>query len=86
MDEIMTTAIAADFLHLKPAALLKLANAGEIPATKIGDDWRFVKSQLITFMATKASAEQNIRKSMQPELTQQQTEKTRQRQTARGKN
>jgi excisionase family DNA binding protein len=44
--EIMTTEEVARYLRLAEATVYKLAQAGDIPAVKVGRAWRF-KRQLI---------------------------------------
>lgn len=44
--EIMTTQEVAEYLRLTEATIYKLAQAGEIPAMKVGRAWRF-KRELI---------------------------------------
>ena len=44
--EIMTTPEVARYLRLTEATIYKLAQAGEIPAVRVGRAWRF-KKQLI---------------------------------------
>lgn len=46
MPEIMTLEQTAEYLHLHPATVRDKARKGEIPATKLGRQWRFVKTQL----------------------------------------
>jgi excisionase family DNA binding protein len=41
--EIMTTQEVAEYLRLTEATIYKLAQAGEIPAMKVGRAWRFRK-------------------------------------------
>lgn len=41
--EIMTTSEVAQYLRLAEATIYKLAQAGEIPAIKVGRTWRFKK-------------------------------------------
>ena len=41
--EIMTTSEVAQYLRLAEATIYKLAQAGEIPAVKVGRTWRFKK-------------------------------------------
>ena len=60
--EILTTQEAAELLRFKPDKICQMANAGEIPGTKIGDDWRFVREDVIRCLSAKALSEQNIRK------------------------
>lgn len=42
-DEVMTTREVAEYLRLAEATIYKLAQAGEIPAIKVGRAWRFRK-------------------------------------------
>lgn len=42
--EILTLAEAASYLRVSEEELRKLASEGRIPAQKIGEDWRFLKS------------------------------------------
>lgn len=44
--EIMTTQEVARYLRLNEATVYKLAQAGDIPAVKVGGTWRF-KRELI---------------------------------------
>ena len=44
--EIMTVQEVAEYLRLAQATIYKLAQAGEIPAVKVGRTWRF-KRELI---------------------------------------
>ncbi len=46
-QEIMDIDAASDFLNIKKRTIYKLAKDGEIPAIKIGGQWRFSKQQLI---------------------------------------
>ncbi len=41
--EIMTTSEVAQYLRLAEATIYRLAQAGEIPAMKVGRVWRFRK-------------------------------------------
>jgi excisionase family DNA binding protein len=45
-NEIMTTKEVAEYLRLTEATIYKLAQAGEVPALKLGRTWRF-KRELI---------------------------------------
>ena len=40
-DEIMTVEEVAKYLRLKPQTVYKWAQQGDIPATKLGKEWRF---------------------------------------------
>jgi len=45
-DEIMNLGEASRYLRIKPRTLYSLAARGEVPAAKIGGQWRFRRSQL----------------------------------------
>lgn len=42
--EVMTVDNLATYLQISPKAVYRMAGAGELPAAKIGDQWRFRKS------------------------------------------
>ena len=42
----MTLEQTADYLHLHPVTVRNKARQGEIPAVKLGRQWRFVREQL----------------------------------------
>jgi excisionase family DNA binding protein len=44
--EVLTAMEAARFLRIKKARLLRLAEQGQVPARKIDDEWRFLRSAL----------------------------------------
>lgn len=50
-DDILTADEAAAFLKVSTKTLLKLARGGELPASKVGRAWRFVRSDLVRFCA-----------------------------------
>jgi putative molybdopterin biosynthesis protein len=50
---IMTTAEVADYLRVHPATVYKLLRRHNIPAIKVGSDWRFNKRELDKWMARK---------------------------------
>lgn len=60
---IINSKEAAQLLQMSPAYVCTLALEGEIPAFKLGDDWRFVTDQLISYMADKAAQQQRQRES-----------------------
>jgi excisionase family DNA binding protein len=43
-DEILTVSMVARYLRCHPATIYRLLKLGQIPAFKIGSDWRFQKS------------------------------------------
>jgi excisionase family DNA binding protein len=48
--EVLDTAQAAELLAVEPAALLELAEKGEVPGRQIGGEWRFSRSALLTWL------------------------------------
>ena len=58
---IINSKEAAQLLQMSSAYVCTLALEGAIPAFKLGDDWRFVTDQLISYMADKASQQQRQR-------------------------
>lgn len=61
MSEILTSKEAADLMRLSVPTIRGMASSGEIPATQIGDDWRFLKAQLIEYIASRSLTEQRRR-------------------------
>lgn len=49
-DAVMTLDDAADFLKISSTTIYQLVRAGEVPARKVGREWRFLKSQLVTYL------------------------------------
>jgi excisionase family DNA binding protein len=45
-DEVMTASEVADLLHLPVSTVYYLARRGELPATRLGRTWRFVRPRL----------------------------------------
>ena len=52
--EIMTTEEVAEYLRLAEATVYKLAQAGEIPAVKVGRAWRFKRELIDEWFRTEA--------------------------------
>lgn len=50
--EILNTLEAADFLRAHAESIRRLARKGEIPAFKIGKDWRFRRESLLNWAET----------------------------------
>lgn len=53
-NEIMTAQEVAQYLRLAEATVYKLAQAGEIPAVKVGRAWRFKKELIDEWFREKA--------------------------------
>jgi len=47
-DEVLTSEEAAVFLKMSERTLLRLAAAGEVPGSKVGGSWRFLRSELVS--------------------------------------
>ncbi|MFA6922391.1 MAG: helix-turn-helix domain-containing protein [Gallionella sp.] len=62
MPEILNSTEAAELMRMSVPAIRGMASSGEVPATQIGDDWRFLRSHLIDYISNRAIAEQRIRK------------------------
>lgn len=50
MPEIMTLQQVAEYLKFSKDKVYQMANAGKIPAIKIGKQWRFDHSDLIEWL------------------------------------
>jgi excisionase family DNA binding protein len=48
--EVMTAEQAARFLQVDEALLLDLAEKGELPARKLGGEWRFSRAALLAWL------------------------------------
>jgi excisionase family DNA binding protein len=48
--EVMTLGEAADLLRIDAEDLAKLAESGEIPGRKLGDEWRFTRTRLLDWL------------------------------------
>lgn len=61
----------ADLLLCSPDQIEEKARSGEIPATKIGRGWLFIREDLISYLADKARQEAMERSSKRsPNVTQ----------------
>jgi len=48
--EVMTLGEAAQLLRIDADELTKLAESGEVPGRKLGDDWRFTRTALLNWL------------------------------------
>ncbi|MCW3063270.1 MAG: binding domain protein excisionase family [Solirubrobacterales bacterium] len=48
--EVLTLEQAAALLQVEPGVVAELAEAGELPARKVGDEWRFSRSALLAWL------------------------------------
>ena len=51
-DKALTTEEACDFLSISRQTLYKLVKAKKIPGRKVGDNYRFLKSDLVRYFKT----------------------------------
>ena len=52
MDDLLNVDELANYLEIEAPAIISLANAGEIPATKNGEQWTFERSKIDSWAAT----------------------------------
>jgi len=51
LPDVLTPAEAAELLRIEEAELLAAAERGELPARRIGEQWRFLRSALLGWLA-----------------------------------
>lgn len=54
-SEILTVEEVAQFLRVPKSTVYKLARLGQLPASKIGKHWRFLRGEIHAWMHTRAS-------------------------------
>jgi len=57
-EEILDVTRAAKVLGVSTKTIYTLARKGEIPATRVGREWRFARKSLIDWVATGSEADQ----------------------------
>jgi excisionase family DNA binding protein len=50
-NEILTVNEVSELLKIHESTVYKMLREGSIPAFKIGSDWRFVKDQIVRWLA-----------------------------------
>jgi excisionase family DNA binding protein len=58
-EVVMTTEEAAKYLQIHPRTLTRLAWSGSIPAFQIGSHWRFLQSELDSWMRSEVRCNTN---------------------------
>lgn len=53
--EVLTREEAAALLRLHPASLGRLASSGRVPASRVGQTWRFRRSELLAWLEERAT-------------------------------
>lgn len=54
--QTLTTQQAAEFLHLHPVTLQRMAKRGDVPASKLGKRWIFLKIDLVATLRAQYSS------------------------------
>jgi excisionase family DNA binding protein len=49
-QEVLTVEQAAELLQVEPEAVAALADSGELPGRRIGDEWRFRRSAVLAWL------------------------------------
>jgi excisionase family DNA binding protein len=49
-DEVLTTEEAAELLQVEPGDVTALAEAGDLPGRKIGEEWRFLRRAVLAWL------------------------------------
>ena len=60
MDSVLTVQNVAEYLHVHPSTLYRLLKRKQLPAFKIGSEWRF---NLESINRWRADAEQNLKRT-----------------------
>lgn len=58
-DKWMTVKDVADYLQMSTETIYRLAQRGEIPATKVASQWRFKKERIDEWMKRNENAVKN---------------------------
>ena len=60
MPEIMTTDEVAEYLRTSAENVKRMARRGDLPASKLGRNWRFRKADVDDWLATGGSAYEDL--------------------------
>jgi excisionase family DNA binding protein len=63
MTDVIISTECAELLRCTADQVEELARAGELPATKIGRAWLFVRADLLAYLAERARLEAEARRS-----------------------
>jgi excisionase family DNA binding protein len=55
--EVLTVEQAAELLQTEPEAVRALADAGELPGRKIGEEWRFLRRAVLAWLGAEAPSD-----------------------------
>ena len=59
-EEVLTIVEVARFLRVPKSTVYKLARAGELPASKIGKHWRFLRQDIRTWVHQRSNQKEGI--------------------------
>ena len=59
MQEILTLEDAAKLLRVSSETVRRKAQRGDLPATKVGREWRFSRRQLMNWLEERAAARES---------------------------
>ena len=63
-NDILTVKETAEFLRVPRSTVYKLAQAGMMPAQKVGRHWRFHRPTIVAWIAGRASSESGFFRSL----------------------
>lgn len=63
MDRWMTLEEVAKYLHVSKDSIYRLAQKGEIPASKLGNLWRFKKEEIDEWMKNRRNSKRKRQNS-----------------------
>ena len=58
-DDLMTTKELAEYLQLDRMTIYKLLKSGDIPANRVGHQWRFFRSDIDAWIRSKPVQEKS---------------------------
>ena len=59
-QEVLTIVEVARFLRVPKSTVYKLARAGELPASKIGKHWRFLRQDVRSWVHSRSSQKEGL--------------------------
>jgi excisionase family DNA binding protein len=62
IDPVWSCLEAANFLHLHPATIKRMAREGKLPAFRIGNRWRFRPSELDAWARSAVPSSHSLRR------------------------
>lgn len=65
-EGLMTVSEVAAYLHLSPATVYRLAQAGHLPAFKIGRTWRFRPTRIESWLEEQRTAQTDDETGLRP--------------------